>query len=82
MVSTVWVNADHGRDFHPQADHITKLLNFTKDKNHDFSAFRYSFHLMLEQIKNQTEEAHLRYVNIWGLSCFIWVISIICDKIT
>ena len=35
MVNTVWVNADHGRDFHPFADHTT--------------AFRFSLHLMLEQ---------------------------------
>ena len=25
MVNTVRVNADHGRDFHPLADHMTKL---------------------------------------------------------
>ena len=39
MVSTVQVNADHERDFHPLADHMTKLKNFTKEENHDFSAF-------------------------------------------
>ena len=25
MLNTVWVNADHGRDFHPLANHMTKL---------------------------------------------------------
>ena len=49
MVNTVWVNADHERDFHPLADHMTKLRNFTKEENHDFSAFRCSLQLMLEQ---------------------------------
>ena len=42
MVNTVWVNADHGRDFHPLADHMMKLTNFTKEENRDFSAFRFS----------------------------------------
>ena len=44
MVNTVWVNADHGRDAHPLADHMTKLHNFTKEQNRDFSAFRFSLH--------------------------------------
>ena len=35
MVSTVWVNANHGRDF---ADYMTKLRNFTKEENRDFLA--------------------------------------------
>ena len=30
MVNTVRSNADHGRDFHPLADHRTKLRNVTK----------------------------------------------------
>ena len=42
MVNSVWVNADHGRDFHPLADHMTKLHNFTKEQNRDFSAFSFS----------------------------------------
>ena len=45
----VWVNADHGRDFHPLTDHIIKLKNFTKEENRDFSAFRFSLQLKLEQ---------------------------------
>ena len=49
MVSTVWINADHGRDFHPLADHTTQLKNFTKEENLDFSAFRFSHQLMVEQ---------------------------------
>ena len=39
MVNTVRVNADHRHDFNPLADHMTKLRNFTKGENHDFSAF-------------------------------------------
>ena len=42
MVNTVWVNAGHGRDLHPLDDHMTKLKNFTKEQNHDFSAFLFS----------------------------------------
>ena len=49
MLNTVWVNADHGRDFHPLADHMTKLQNFIKEENCDCSAFQFSFHLMFEQ---------------------------------
>ena len=49
MVSTVWVNADHGRDFHPLAGDMTKLRIFTKEENRDLSAFRFSLQLMLEQ---------------------------------
>ena len=48
MVNTVLVNADHGRDLHPLADHMTKR-NFTKEENRDFSAFRFSLQLLLEQ---------------------------------
>ena len=43
------LNADHGRDLHPFVNHMTKLNNFTKEENRDFSAFRFSFQLMLEQ---------------------------------
>ena len=49
MVNTVWVNADHGSDLHPLGDHMTKLRNFAKEENLDFSAFRFSLQLMLEQ---------------------------------
>ena len=49
MVNTVWVNADHGRDLHQLANHMTKLENFTKKQNHDFSAFRFSLQEMSEQ---------------------------------
>ena len=50
MVNTVWVNADHGRDFHPLADHMTKLQKFTKEENRCFSAFRLSLQFMPEQV--------------------------------
>ena len=37
-------------DFNPLADHMAKLRKFTKGENHDdFSAFKFSLHLMLEQ---------------------------------
>ena len=49
MVNTVWVNADNGRDLHPLANHMTNLRNFAKEKNHDFSAFKFSLQLKLEQ---------------------------------
>ena len=42
MVNTVWVNADHWCDLHPLANHITKLQNFAKEENCDFSAILFS----------------------------------------
>ena len=33
----------------PLADHMTKMRHFTKGENHEFSAFRFSHHLILEQ---------------------------------
>ena len=50
MVNTVRFNADHDRHFSPLADHMTKLRNFTKGENRDFSAFRFSILLMLERV--------------------------------
>ena len=47
MVSTVWVSADHGRDFHPLVYYMTKLRNFTKEENCDFSAILFLLQLML-----------------------------------
>ena len=49
MVNTVWINADHGCDLHPLANHMTKLRNFTKDEILDFFAFQFSLQLMLDQ---------------------------------
>ena len=49
MVNTVSVSADRGRDLHPLVDQTTKLKNFTKEENRDFSAFRFLLQLMLEQ---------------------------------
>ena len=43
MVNTVWVNADHGRDFHPLADHMTKLRNFPRNKIVIFQHFDFHF---------------------------------------
>ena len=42
-------NADHGRDFRPPADYMTKLQNFTKGEICQFSVFPFSLHLMLDQ---------------------------------
>ena len=50
MVNAVWVNADHGHDLHCLADHMTKLKNFTTEENRDFSAFRFTLQLMLQQV--------------------------------
>ena len=49
MVNIAWVKTDHGRDLHPLADHMTKLRNFTKEENRNFSAFRFSLQLMHEE---------------------------------
>ena len=49
MVNTLRVNANHGRDFHPLADHMPKLRNFTKGEIREFSAFPCSLHLMFDQ---------------------------------
>ena len=49
MVNTVWVNANHGRDLYPLADHMTKSRNFTKEQNRDFSAFTLLLQYILEQ---------------------------------
>ena len=49
MVNTVWVNADHGRDFHPFTDHMTKLQHFNKGEIGEFSTFPFSLHLMFNQ---------------------------------
>ena len=49
MVNTLWVNADHGPDFHPLADHMTKLQNFTKGEIREFSAFPFPLQLVFDQ---------------------------------
>ena len=49
MVNIVCVKADHGRDLHPLANHMTKLRNVIKEEIRDISAFRFSLQLMLEQ---------------------------------
>ena len=48
-VNIVRVNADHGRDFHPLADHVTTLQNYTKGEIREFSAFPFSLHLVFDQ---------------------------------
>ena len=50
MVNTTRVNADHRRDLHPLADHMTKLRNLYKGEIRDFSGFPCSLQLMFDQI--------------------------------
>ena len=40
---------DHGSDFHPLADHMTNLQNFTKGDSREISAFPFSPQLMFDQ---------------------------------
>ena len=44
----MWVDADHGRDFYPLVDHITKLKISPRKKIINFQQF-VSLQLMLEQ---------------------------------
>ena len=37
MVNTVRVNANHGRDFYPLADHMTNLRTFSNGEICEFS---------------------------------------------
>ena len=46
MENILRVSADHGREFHPLADHMTKLR---KGKNCELSAFPFSLQLMFDQ---------------------------------
>ena len=43
------VKADHGRDFHPLADHKKKLRKLIKGEICVFSAFPFSLQLMFDQ---------------------------------
>ena len=49
MVNTARFDADHGRDLHPLVDHMTMLLNFTKDEIREISAFPLSLQLLFDQ---------------------------------
>ena len=49
MINTSRANADHRRDFHPLADHMTKLRNFTKGEILEPSAFPFSLQLIVDQ---------------------------------
>ena len=42
MVNTVWVNAGHGHNFHPLANHVTKVKKFTKEENEIFQHFDFT----------------------------------------
>ena len=48
MVSTVRVNTDNGREFHPLADHMTKLTKFIKGGICEFSVFPFSLHCLIK----------------------------------
>ena len=80
MVNTVRVNADHGRDFNPLADHMTKLRNFTKGENRDFAAFRFSLHLMLENALSNlivclaiSQKLHTKVAQTsWHVAAEVW----------
>ena len=43
MVSTVWVNADYGRDFHPLAEHIKSYEISQRKKIMIFHHFDFHF---------------------------------------
>ena len=49
MVNTLSVNVDHGCEFHPLADHMTKIQNFAKGEIRKFLAFLFSLQLMFGQ---------------------------------
>ena len=49
MVNTARVNADHGRDFHPLAEHTTTLNNFIKGEIREFLAFPFSLDLKFDR---------------------------------
>ena len=51
-VNALLVNADHGRDFHPLADHMTKLRNVTNGEIREFTVFPFSLQLMFDQTLN------------------------------
>ena len=49
LCGSVLIGGGVGGDFHLLADHMTKLRNFTKEENRDFSAILFSLQLMHEQ---------------------------------
>ena len=49
IVDIQMVNTDHGRDFHPLADNMTKIRTFTKGEIREFSTFPFSLYLMFDQ---------------------------------
>ena len=49
MINTLRLNTDYGSDFHPLADHMTKLRNFTKGEIREFSEFTFLLQLMIDQ---------------------------------
>ena len=67
MVNIEQVNADHGHDFHPLADHMNKLQNFTKGEIHEFSAFPYSLQLMFFNLITHLMISQINYT--WHESC-------------
>ena len=49
MLNTLWINANHGRDFHPLADHMTKLRHLTMGEIREFLVFPFSLQLMFDK---------------------------------
>ena len=75
MISIVLVNAhaDYGRDFHPPANHLTQLRNFTKG---EFVLIFYSFssfspQLMIHQIFSNKQNTYTNCANEleWDCGC-------------
>ena len=60
MVNTLRFNADHGRHFHPIADHLTKLRNLTKAEIRNFSAFPFLLQLMFDKLEMRRAKIDLR----------------------
>ena len=89
MVNTVCVEADHGHDLHRLTDHMTKLRNL-KEENRDYSAFRFSLQLMIEQVltnvivclmishKNYVQKLHKRASMLqWILGMLVFLAKLI-----
>ena len=60
MVNILRINPNHGRDFHPLADQLTKVRNFKKGEIREFTTFPFSLQL---NIFNQ----RLSNVMVWLL---------------
>ena len=64
METPSWVKDNHRRDFHPLANHMTKLNSFNKGEICEFSAFPFSLQLMFHQIADCLNVCLLRWVAV------------------